>query len=120
MTFARSRLPQNKAAAPLRSIQQNRALADLPYRPSRFLPLSKGKSIAAGQQQLAAVKDVIAGSGVDQPPRPGAELQISHGFQDAPRQRGADHRRRDRDYGQSGVKRGGLVDDGAEIDQLDE
>src|SRR3982074_3601371 len=82
--------------------------------------VSKGKSIAARQQQPTSVNDVIAGDRRDQPPRPGAKLQVGHGFQEAPRQRRAGHRRRDRDNGKNGIERGGLIDDAAEIDQLHE
>ena len=47
-----------------------------------------------------------------------AKLQVRHGLKEAPRQRRAEHRRRDGDGGDSGIERGGLIDNAAEIDQL--
>src|SRR5439155_7972556 len=81
---------------------------------------SKRKSMAPHQEQPASVDDVVAGNRGDQPSRPGAKLRIRHGLEDAPRQRRAGHRRRNRNSRENGIERGGLIDDAAEIDQLDE
>src|SRR5215212_3155557 len=85
-----------------------------------FLLLSKGSRRAPRQQEPASVNDVVAGNGGNQPPRPGAKLQVRHRLKNAPRQRRTEHRRRDRDSGDNGIERAGLVDDAAEIDYVHE